>query len=227
MYYRRDLTGMPSKTLHSIQIEALKALGYRLRPQVQEWAEHMQELDHAVEVFGPSRPGKDTVVVTLVLREVVAASSTSRSSQTPRVRSPPPAPVQQSWALLNTQTLASPEPLPAAVPTTEALVVRPKPTLTSHKRKLPPPAEWSPEADPIVLKSRRTANVAIGAERARGRAPTQSHWVNLMPRTRSPYPPVSHLRMLSGSVPQKTEVSRPSMDAALPWMRGFAQRQSY
>jgi hypothetical protein len=215
---------MPSKTLHSIQIEALKVLGYRLRPQVQEWAEHVQELEKAIDVFKLSRPGKDTVVVTLVLREVMAASSLSRTSQAPRVQSPPPASVQQNRVTFSAKSLRSPQQHPVAVPVIRTPVALP--ASTSHKRKLPPPADWSPEADPIILKSRRTASAAIGAERARGRAPTQSHWVHLMPRSSSPYPSISHLRTLSGATPHKTEGAR-STDVALPWMRGFAQRQSY
>lgn len=217
---------MPSKTLHSIQIEALRTLSYRLRPQNQEWAEHMQELDHAISVFGPSRPDKDTVVVTLVLREVVAASSTSRAGQVVPVRSPPvpSTPVRQTRASASLETPGHAQPKPVTVPVVQVALL--EPTSTSHKRKLPPPAEWSPEADPIILKSRRTASIAIGAERARVRPSTQSHWMNLMPRMRSPYPHTSHLRALSGPAPQKLEPApRPSMDAALPWMRGYAQRQ--
>jgi hypothetical protein len=211
---------MPSKTLHSIQIGALKVLEYRLRPQGHEWIEHMQQLANATEVFAPLWPPRDLEVVNDVLFRVADASITSPIKPVPRVK---PLSAPRSRPSVDTKAAVSPPPAPMERTTARPPVARQE--TTSHKRKLPSPAEWSPETDPIVLKSRRTASAAIGAERAGSRAPPVSHWASLMPRTSTPYP--SHLRMLSGPAPRKTETSRPSMDSSLPWMRNFAQRQSY
>jgi hypothetical protein len=197
--------------------------------------EHLRELAEANAAFMLASPSKNLEVVSQALDEVLSASPIPRTTEASCL-SPPVLQAKQSRSPTSTTVLPSPtQLLPAAEIKPRILAPRQATSeiTSSTKRKLPPPSEWSPEADPIVHKSRRTSHVAIGAERVGSGlplSPMTSPWANLMPRMGIPYP--SHFRTLSSApILRKVEPARSSMEAAMPWMRqlpsGVAQRQSY
>lgn len=228
------MAGMPSKTLHTIQIKALYVLNYKLMPNDQEWKGHIQQMASLLcRLMDPhvQRVADVVDIVDDLLCEVMVITPALAKSE-PNVPS-----VKEVAAPVASPTTTIARSPPLAVDVKPLVITKrsvPMEEVTKAvKRKLPPPAEWSPQQDPVVLKSRRTASVAIGAERAFKRLPqaTKSPWEILMPNV--------HAQLQSPVKKSGTEASarrgptggRSSLDSAVPWMRqiplGYMQRQSH
>jgi hypothetical protein len=211
----RDVANMPTGTLHTIQIQGLHILGYRLLPKDEEWTHHLRSLTRLL--MRVAKLGHSSMVTTV--DDFLCESMITQ----PKIDTTP-APVL---------VVEKPRAVPLRETKPLVIALRPAKTATTcTKRKLPSPAEWSPEQDPIVFKSRRTAGLAIGAERAVARRPSLvlSPWAALMPRLNIPHghspsvhaPEVIHSR-------SSVDAPSASLDASVQWMRQlpFGNRQSH
>jgi hypothetical protein len=232
----RDVAGMPSKTLHTIQIKALYVLNYKLMPNDQEWKGHIQQMASLLcRLMDPhvQRVADVVDIVDDLLCEVMVITPALAKSE-PNV--PLAKEVAVAAAVVSPPTTVARSPPPAVDVKPLVITKRSVPVeeiTKAVKRKLPTPAEWSPQQDPVVLKSRRTASVAIGAERALKRLPqaTKSPWETFMPNVHAQLQPPVKKSGAEASARRGPVGGRSSLDSAVPWMRpiplGFMQRQSH
>lgn len=189
----RDVSRIPARILHTMEMAALQIFNYHLQIPQTKWIDYLERLRGANELMLAPQLSSTVLppsaIVHLVLRDLIDASHAARVEVEPqflehtRVLPPPPPPralpkisaLQDSWAQYQSARRAY-DPFPASL-RKQPPVLSPTRTSSLNKRKLSP-SVWSPEQDPVVAKARRTtSSVAVGAERGARRE--FSDWVDV------------------------------------------------
>jgi hypothetical protein len=165
----RELSFIPSKTIHQMEICAVTVLDHRLRVPPTAWVQFLESMKaYNQAIFKMAEePFPPEVLVGRALNTVLDSFRDAQTIDEPHYI---------GRAVVSAPAVPAADLKRKREPDCESVTVRSAQSCAplnaaradgapSRKKRFPTPSEWSTEYDPVIYKPRRTMGLPIGAER--------------------------------------------------------------